>query len=629
MTSTRMYQDFLTSFVQVFEPLQQLDSPDALVGFLAEFGWNIPTISKSNFDNFIVVLGVLDNQSEFSISKINQLIDKLNNSEEKDIGLILNDLIIFIKGILQKLKNISKSTISFQIFPFNLDSFWTNFPNQLINYLVYRYFQKYQSNLFNILNFIGIFSISLIPEDSLTGRSSYYDKNINWDRLPRLFQNPFGLINEVYQSKSSTDTTWIFNLIDNLRNLTDIFSMNTGISLPSSPILNKFYDLSAVYPFPIFESTSYILNMYDSNDFHEVSLQIVVVPIPPKENKLGAPVGLAVAPIIKGTTDSSFTISNDLKVTLKGGFESDIGAFIKIRPGDVGLVVDPIKADNNIKAEIDLEYDPKNPIILFGSSNSSRLELQKIDLTVFANPVLQHTDLGIEISFIGVTLIIQSEDGDGLLQNVLQNKAIHLDFNLTIGFSKINGFYIKGGTKLENSININKSFGPIFLSTLDISIDPDLNNKKVNFIVATSGNINFGPIVLSIARVGIISSLGFENSKIGLFGGGTDFLLDFKPPDGLGLSIDTSGVKGGGFIWRNQDQYAGVIDFDLQGFKVQALAVLDTKPDISLFFAIFATFNPPYQVGAGWKITNIGGLIGFNRSCLFTTDCDWNESRHT
>src|SRR4051812_21144272 len=108
MNSTRLFYDFLTSFVQVFEPLPQLDSPDALVGFLAEFGWNVPTISKSDFDSFISVLGVLDNQSELSLSKINQLIDKLNNSEEKDIGLILNDLIIFIKGVLQKLQNISK-----------------------------------------------------------------------------------------------------------------------------------------------------------------------------------------------------------------------------------------------------------------------------------------------------------------------------------------------------------------------------------------------------------------------------------------------------------------------------------------------------------------------------------------
>ena len=79
--------------------------------------------------------------------------------------------------------------------------------------------------------------------------------------------------------------------------------------------------------------------------------------------------------------------------------------------------------------------------------------------------------------------------------------------------------------------------------------------------------------------VGIRADVHFERGNAGPF----DIKLGFKPPNGVGLSIDGGGFKGGGFLIFDPDkgEYAGALELTFQGIiSVRAVGILATRmPD--------------------------------------------------
>ena len=99
--------------------------------------------------------------------------------------------------------------------------------------------------------------------------------------------------------------------------------------------------------------------------------------------------------------------------------------------------------------------------------------------------------------------------------------------------------------------------------------------------------------------------------------------LGFKPPTGVGLSVDVGIIKGGGFLSIDVDkgEYVGAMELDFVGIvSLKAIAIINaTKmPDgsrkgFSLLIIITADF-PPIQLGFGFTLNAVGGLLGLNRT---------------
>ena len=98
----------------------------------------------------------------------------------------------------------------------------------------------------------------------------------------------------------------------------------------------------------------------------------------------------------------------------------------------------------------------------------------------------------------------------------------------------------------------------------------------------------------------------------------------FKPPTGVGLAIDAAIVRGGGFLSFDSDkgQYSGAmfLEFEMaEKISVKAIGLLTTRmPDgskgYSLVVIIFAEGFTPIQLGLGFALTGIGGLLAINRT---------------
>src|SRR4029078_9274709 len=91
----------------------------------------------------------------------------------------------------------------------------------------------------------------------------------------------------------------------------------------------------------------------------------------------------------------------------------------------------------------------------------------------------------------------------------------------------------------------------------------------------------------------------------------------FKPPTGAGISLNAGPISGGGFLSIKDGRYAGALELKIYSVAVKAFGVIDTKlPDGSAGFSfvivISAEFTP-IQLGLGFTLLGVGGLIGINR----------------
>lgn len=227
----------------------------------------------------------------------------------------------------------------------------------------------------------------------------------------------------------------------------------------------------------------------------------------------------------------------------------------------------------------------------------------------------------------GQSLVLQTKDSalvidfgsDGFLSSVLPRR-IRLESDLGIGFDSKRGFFIDGGTKLEATIPINKAVFGIQVEhlTLGLQFIEDGPNGQIN--IELSGAIGYsapGAVFSgSVDRVGI--QFGIKLGKGGSAALG-DLGVSFKPPNGVGIAVNAGICKGGGYLYFDPDkgEYAGVADLKVGPVEVKAIGLLSTKfpdgtPGFSLLLVISVEFGVPIQLGFGFGLVGIGGLVGIS-----------------
>ncbi len=195
---------------------------------------------------------------------------------------------------------------------------------------------------------------------------------------------------------------------------------------------------------------------------------------------------------------------------------------------------------------------------------------------------------------------------DNLLSQVMGDN-IEIEFDIEALADSGGGFRLKDGTDLRVNLPIKTlPTGPFKLQLISFAIEPKDSFAKVEIELSISASIDIGPFKGSVERIGILLVITVAD--------GTP-VLKFKPPTGLGLSLDAGPVKGGGFLSFDPDlgEYKGALELKLSTIGVKALGLLNTKRppgnNWSLLLLIYGNF-PPIQLSWGFTLTGIGGLIG-------------------
>ena len=243
---------------------------------------------------------------------------------------------------------------------------------------------------------------------------------------------------------------------------------------------------------------------------------------------------------------------------------------------------------------------------VLGAPDGSRLELGSakagLDLTLAASGV----ELAIALAASSGKLVIAPGDGDDFLQYVLPSGGLTVAFDAGISLSSARGFELTGGVGRQAVLPAHVSLGSIG------SIDAVQLALSGGVEVACAVTVHLGPVDVSIDGVGVRAATSPESGNLGM----ADLEVGFKGPNQLGLSVDAGPVVGGGFLAFDpgRGEYGGEVQLQFEGIAVRAIGLLTTHlpdgtPGFSLLVIVSAEF-PPVQLGLGFMLVGVGGLLG-------------------
>ncbi|CAL1519324.1 DUF6603 domain-containing protein [Chitinophaga sp. MM2321] len=219
----------------------------------------------------------------------------------------------------------------------------------------------------------------------------------------------------------------------------------------------------------------------------------------------------------------------------------------------------------------------------------------------------------------GATLRIGSSDGDGFIAKLLSNADIEGNFDLGLEWLASKGLRIKASGGIEIALPIHRQLGPLEINAIYLALKI-LSTGTLSLEASAGLKVMLGPLAASVDRIGAKIDFSFSDSnssKYGMF----DVAVGFKPPNGVGLSVDAGVVKGGGYLFLDYDkgEYAGALELTFsEVISLKAIGIITTKmPDgssgFSLLIIITAEFGTGIQLGFGFVLLGVGGLLGVNR----------------
>jgi hypothetical protein len=305
-----------------------------------------------------------------------------------------------------------------------------------------------------------------------------------------------------------------------------------------------------------------------------------------------------------------------LRVSAKGAFVEDIQAMVR-PPFDVELI--PPAGTIDIDVDAALVATPATgtgPVLLLGTADGTRLTADRASLSagfsVTWDPVANRAtgEPTLDAVLTGGHLVLSLEGLDGFLASVLPG-TVDLAVDLDARWRPSTGLVFKGGAALTVAIPVNVRIGPAGLRQVDLSLQI---GDALALQGRITGDITLGPFTATLAGIGAGLELRFTRGNLGPL----DFGIDLIAPNGLGLSVNAGLVKGGGFIAYDDatGRYRGEFTVQIGPVGVAARALLDTRipgqSGYALLVQLAAVF-PAVQVGFGFALTSVGGLLALNR----------------
>lgn len=264
--------------------------------------------------------------------------------------------------------------------------------------------------------------------------------------------------------------------------------------------------------------------------------------------------------------------------------------------------------------------------ILLGQAGGSRLEIKKLTVetggsfSYNSSTKASSGSFNIGGSVEGGKLYVSFDNLDGFLGSVLGGITLESDFSFGFGYSTENGLYFIGSSTIEIQIPLHLALGPVELSALTLSMG--IADGKFPIGIGIDIKAELGPLKAVVEQIGLKADIVLTDDRSGNLGL-VDLQLGFQPPKGVGLSLDTGVVKGGGYLYLDYEkgEYAGVMELEVAELvTLKAIGLINTiMPDgssgFSLLIIISAEFTP-IQLGFGFTLNGVGGLLGLNRSVV-------------
>ena len=334
--------------------------------------------------------------------------------------------------------------------------------------------------------------------------------------------------------------------------------------------------------------------------------------------------GLRVDVVLPGSLDRTFTFpvsppTWNAEVTTRGTLVA--GASAEVGP-PFELEVSTPTVDVDGEVTVSIVAEPEESFVVLGEAGGTRLEFQRFELggglafgasTSAGGSAIPTVTGGIS----GGRLVVDASQGDGFLTTILGGGRVESSFDVGFSFAPDTGLRFDGSGSLEIQVPVHVEIGPVEVSA--IYLVGRVEGVTVPLELSAALGANLGVLQASVDRLGAIATLGFPDGGGNLGPAQLDFA--FKPPNGIGLAVDAGVVKGGGYLYIDPErgEYTGALELTFADFlSLKAIGIITTRmPDgsegFSLLVVITAEFGTGIQLGFGFTLLGVGGLLGLNR----------------
>lgn len=582
----------------VLQPLQDRLTSGNILLLFAELGLQFPPQLLQ--PSFVSALNAGATAAGALPDTIAQLSTGIDNDDESAILQASAKLIEQIATIISTIEQIGQQLGSIGgslpgITATDVATFAQNLPSSLLSYLLISYLEHIQPSVVGIANLLGI--IDYIPNPGIQGDPAhppYISRQLQLARLGELFTSPADLLLKLYDWGPNLDGTLLIPRLNTTFNLLGIPSQVTTVG-PGSALDSSLFAVQTNLATPT--HPPYLL----------ATLKYPIL----------------------GGIDLTLPLGGiwSVHIQAQGSFIASLQAMIT--PLDT-LSLKPPSGTLTGQLMMDLVAqgpDANHPIILAGQTGGSVLQTSSftfgtgLNLTWDTSSGSAKADFVLHIDVTGGKAVIDLSSGDGFIAALLSGVKLDANLDFKMLWSPSTGFQIVGSSAIEIAIPTHITLGPLDIEKLYIKLGLG-SDGSLPAELSAAFSAKLGPLQASVDRIGLKVTTTFPAQGGNL--GPANLAFSFKFPGGVGLSVNAGIVQGGGFLYIDTDrgEYAGALELVFADFlSLHAIGLITTKmPDgssgFSLLVIITAEFGEGIQLGFGFTLLGVGGLLGLNRTML-------------
>jgi hypothetical protein len=472
-----------------------------------------------------------------------------------------------------------------------------------------------------VLKLAGLLRVINTP--AAGARQRYLKYEVAWSRLGTLLTDPAKGFREAFEWESTTPLT--SSAVLDVGALLQSHGLRLSV-FQASPDLLAFINRGATTP---------VDNIFGLDlafeallpDAIETLAGIQLVAFPPTAVR-GPAIGVLPYAPLGGAME--VPLSDTLSLAIGGTADFTRGIAILLAPGQppevqAGFLGGVTAKPPEVRLGLKLKPDPGEPERrLLGAADASRLAINKLGLAIVARLVSpSELDAFVEVQVDGARIVVKPapDEPDSFLASLVGPEGLSAQFSFGVRLSSRSGFGFTGSGGLEASFPLHVALGPVEFQAITLGLKPRGQDVDVEVGATVVGKL--GPLRLVVEGAGFKLIGRFPDPPNGNLGP-LDLGFGFKPPTGVGLSIDAGPVKGGGFLSFDTDrqEYAGALELTFNDFlSLKAIGLVTTRmPDGSKGFSVLAIitaeFSPGLQLGFGFTLLGVGGLLGLNRTVV-------------
>jgi hypothetical protein len=598
-------RDIVDEFVAILAPVVgAAQDPAKLQRLLTDLGWSPDSLPAALVD-------LADAGADLVESIAADASDGFDSSRLlEDIGRI----VLAIKSIASKADSELPAGIDKTVFKATI-------ARDLLDYLLAEYLLRTRPSVGMLFKLAGLLRLTPVPAAGL--RAAYLKRAIQWNDIGRLFTDPTRGFQEAYDW--NTAAPQLATALTDLTRLLDAWGLDLGFSPIAGDLATFVNDGSPPLDPPIAANLD-LTSAFDVPDGVAAGFQFVLRP-PTAGRKLA----ISVLPYAKLQGAVSIPLTETFSLSLGGNADFTKGVAITFAPDSApqastgffgGAATSPAEINFGVAtnpAEGEAEQ------ILIGTADGTRVAVRSTALSLGLKVIdPSRLDSFVRLTLNNARIVVKPEDGeaDSFLAKLLPDGGLDISFSTGIRVSSLAGFQFEGSGGLQIQLPLHIQLGPIDVQGLTVEAKPV--DKGMQFAAGATISGALGPIAAAVDGAGMILQVSFPDPPAGNLGP-LDLSFAFKPPKGVGLAINAGVVAGGGYLYIDTDRgrYSGALELMVADWlSLTAIGLIDTKmPDgsqgFSLLVIITATFGSGIQLGYGFMLIGVGGLLGLNRTMLF------------